>query len=103
SLVGKYCPPAARARALEMRHNLLAALRNDHATLPWMGPDTRAEATAKLEAFAVKIEYTDRWRDYSALKIDRRSYAENVVRASESDFAGRLDKIGKPVDRTEWD
>src|SRR5437870_3236253 len=82
--VEKYFPPAAKARALEMVHNLLAALRNDLATLPWMGPETRAEATAKLEAFAVKIGYTDRWRDYSALKIDRRSYAENVVRASES-------------------
>jgi putative endopeptidase len=100
--VEKYFPPAAKARALEMVHNLLAALRDDLATLPWMGPETRAQATAKLEAFAVKIGYTDKWRDYSALKIDRRSYAENVVRASEFDFARRLNKIGKPVDRTEW-
>ena len=100
--VQKYFPPAAKARALEMVHNLLAALRDDLATLPWMGPETRAQAAAKLEAFAVKIGYTDKWRDYSALKIDRRSYAENVVRASEFDFARRLNKIGKPVDRTEW-
>ena len=100
--VQKYFPPAAKARALEMVHNLLAALRDDLATLPWMGPETRAQAAAKLEAFAVKIGYTDKWRDYSALKIDRRSYAENLVRASEFDFARRLNKIGKPVDRTEW-
>ena len=100
--VQKYFPPAAKARALEMVHNLLAALRDDLQTLPWMGPETRAQATAKLEAFAVKIGYTDKWRDYSALKVDRRSYAENLVRASEFDFARRLNKIGKPVDRTEW-
>ena len=100
--VQKYFPPAAKARALEMVHNLLAALRDDLKTLPWMGPETRAQATAKLEAFAVKIGYTDKWRDYTALKIDRRSYAENLVRASEFDFARRLNKIGKPVDRTEW-
>lgn len=100
--VQKYFPPAAKARALEMVHNLLAALRDDLETLPWMGPETRAQATAKLEAFAVKIGYTDKWRDYAALKIDRRSYAENLVRASEFDFARRLNKIGKPVDRTEW-
>ena len=100
--VQKYFPPAAKARALEMVHNLLAALRDDLGTLPWMGPETRAQATAKLEAFAVKIGYTDKWRDYTALKIDRRSYAENLVRASEFDFARRLTKIGKPVDRTEW-
>jgi len=100
--VQKYFPPAAKARALEMVHNLIAALRDDLQTLPWMGPQTRTQATAKLEAFAVKIGYTDKWRDYAALKIDRRSYAENVVRASEFDFARRLNKIGKPVDRTEW-
>ena len=100
--VQKYFPPAAKARALEMVHNLLAALRDDLETLPWMGPETRAQATAKLQAFAVKIGYTDKWRDYKALKIDRSSYAENLVRASEFDFARRLNKIGKPVDRTEW-
>jgi len=100
--VQKYFPPAAKARALEMVHNLIGALRDDFETLPWMGPDTRKQATAKLEAFAVKIGYTDKWRDYSALKIDRGSYAENQLRGAEFDFARRLNKIGKPVDRTEW-
>jgi putative endopeptidase len=100
--VQKYFPPAAKARALEMVHNLIAALRDDFETLPWMGPETRAEATAKLEAFALKIGYTDKWRDYSGLKIDRKSYAENQLRGAEFDFARRLNKIGKPVDRTEW-
>jgi putative endopeptidase len=100
--VQKYFPPAAKARALEMVHNLLAALKDDLQTLPWMGAETRAQATAKLEAFMLKIGYTDKWRDYSALKIDRRSYAENMRRASEFDFTRRLGKIGKPVDRTEW-
>ena len=100
--VQKYFPPQAKARALEMVHNLIAALRDDLHTLPWMGPDTRTQATAKLEAFAVKIGYTDNWRDYSALNIDRRSYADNQVRGAEFDFARRLNKIGKPVDRTEW-
>ncbi|MCU1317569.1 MAG: peptidase [Candidatus Acidoferrum typicum] len=100
--VQKYFPPQAKARALEMVDNLIAALRDDLHTLPWMGPDTRTQATAKLEAFAVKIGYTDNWRDYSALNIDRRSYAENQVRGAQFDFARRLNKIGKPVDRTEW-
>jgi putative endopeptidase len=100
--VQKYFPPEAKARALEMVHNLIAALRDDLQTLPWMGSDTRTQATAKLEAFAVKIGYTDKWRDYSALKIDRTSFAENQLRGAEFDFARRLNKIGKPVDRTEW-
>src|SRR6266581_533148 len=74
--VQKYFPPEAKARALEMVHNLIAALRDDLQTLPWMGPATRTQATAKLQAFAVKIGYTDKWRDYSALKIDRSYYGE---------------------------
>ena len=84
--VQKYFPPAAKARALEMVHNLIAALRDDLQTLPWMGPETRKQANAKLEAFALKIGYTDKWRDYSALKIDRSSYSENQLRGAEFDF-----------------
>src|ERR1700687_2017170 len=67
-----------------------------------MAPDTRAQAAAKLEAFAVKIGYPDKWRDYSALKIDRQNYLENFERAAGFDLQRRLNKIGKPVDRTEW-
>ncbi len=100
--VQEYFPPAAKAHALVMVHNLISALHDDLQTLPWMSPETRAQATAKLEAFAVKIGYPDKWRDYSALKIDRVSYLENQKRASEFDFQRRLAKIGKPVDRTEW-
>jgi len=100
--VQKYFPPEAKAHALEMVHNLIAALRDDLQTLPWMGPETRAQAAAKLEAFAVKIGYPDKWRDYSALKIDRESYLQNFERAAGFDLQRRLNKIGKPVDRTEW-
>jgi len=100
--VQKYFPPEAKARALEMVRNLIAALNDDLQTLSWMGPQTRAQAAAKLKAFAVKIGYTDKWRDYSALKIERASYLQNTLRGAEFDFARRLDKIGKPVDRTEW-
>jgi putative endopeptidase len=100
--VQKYFPPEAKAHAVVMVHNLINALHDDLQTLSWMSPETRAQATAKLEAFAIKIGYTDKWRDYSALKIDRISFAANQRRASAFDFQRRLEKIGKPVDRTEW-
>jgi predicted metalloendopeptidase len=100
--VQKYFPPEAKARALELVHNLLAALRDDLQTLPWMSPATRKAAIEKLEAFGIKIGYPDKWRDYSALKIDRSSYARNVFRAAEFENARDLAKIGKPVDRDEW-
>ncbi len=100
--VQKYFPPEAKAHALEMVHNLIAALRDDLKTLPWVGPETRAQASAKLEAFTVKIGYPDKWRDYSALNVDRSSYLQNLQRGAEFDFQRRLNNIGKPVDRTEW-
>src|SRR5208283_1472692 len=100
--VKDYFPPAAKAHAKEMVNNLLAALRADIPTLSWMGPDTKKEALAKLEAFLVKIGYPDKWRDYSRLSVDRQSYLANLRRSIEFEYARQLDKIGKPVDRTEW-
>jgi putative endopeptidase len=100
--VKKYFPPAAKARAKEMVNNLIAALRSDIPTLSWMGPESKQQALAKLEAFNVKIGYTEKWRDYSKLTIDRVSYEANAKRAIEFEQARQLAKIGKPVDRTEW-
>src|SRR5579864_6025596 len=100
--VQKYFPPEAKARALDLVHNLLAALRDDLQTLPWMSPATRKAAIEKLEAFTIKIGYPDKWRDYSALKIDRSSYVSNTFRATQFENARDLAKIGKPVDRGEW-
>ncbi|HWZ87121.1 MAG TPA: M13 family metallopeptidase, partial [Thermoanaerobaculia bacterium] len=100
--VRDYFPPEAKARADAMVKNLIAALREDLATLPWMGEATRKAALAKLDAFDPKIGYPDKWRDYSALKIDRGAYILNLQRANEFEFKRDLTKVGKPVDRTEW-
>jgi putative endopeptidase len=100
--VEKYFPPQAKARALDMVHNLLAALRDDLQTLSWMSPATRQAAIAKLQAFQLKIGYPDKWRDYSALKIENGGYLANLRRATQFENARDLAKIGKPVDRQEW-
>ncbi len=100
--VQKYFPPAAKARAKEMVNNLVAALRSDIPTLAWMGPETKKQAIAKMEAFTVKIGYPDKWRDYSKLSIDRASYNVNARRSHEFEQARQLARIGKPVDRLEW-
>ncbi|HZE72296.1 MAG TPA: M13 family metallopeptidase [Pyrinomonadaceae bacterium] len=100
--VEKHFPPQAKARALAMVQNLIAALRDDLSDLSWMSDATRKRATAKLEAFARKIGYPDKWRDYSGLKVDRSSYLDNLARAQLFDFNRQLGKIAKPVDRTEW-
>lgn len=95
-------PPAAKARALEMVRNLEAALKTDIATLSWMSEPTRKQAIVKLDAFLNKIGYPDKWRDYSSLQVDRASYIGNRFRASTFGKHRELNKIGKPVDKTEW-
>jgi putative endopeptidase len=100
--VEKYFPPEAKARAREMVMNLIAALKSDIPALDWMGPDTKKAALEKLNAFQIKIGYPDKWRDYSALSVDRNAYLPNVRRAVSFENARDLNKIGKPVDRTEW-
>jgi putative endopeptidase len=100
--VKKYFPPEAKARAQEMVNNLIAALRDDLKTLPWMSEATRKQALAKLDAFGTKIGYPDKWRDYSAYKVNRGPYVLNLLDGHEFEFNRDLNKIGKPVDRTEW-
>jgi len=94
--------PESKTRVLNMVKNLKAVLKDDIKELDWMGSDTRTNATAKLDAFAQKIGYPDKWRDYSGLRIDRDSYLWNVLRGEQFEFKRQLAKIGKPVDRQEW-
>ena len=93
---------AAKQRALTMVRNLEAALKSDITTLSWMSEPTRKQAIVKLEAFMNKIGYPDKWRDYSTLPVDRSAYQTNRFRVSKFNEDRDWDKIGKPVDRTEW-
>jgi predicted metalloendopeptidase len=100
--VEKAFPPAAKARALAMVRNLETALKSDLTTLSWMSDATRKQAIVKLEAFLNKIGYPDKWRDYSALTVDRTSYQANRFRVGAFNERRDWAKIGKPVDRMEW-
>ena len=100
--VQKYFPPEAKARALDMVNHLTAALRDDLKTLSWMGPATRKQALEKLSASTRKIGYPDKWRDYSAYVVNHGPLVLNQMRGAQFEFKRDLDKIGKPVDRTQW-
>src|ERR1019366_9051582 len=83
--------------------NLLSAYRQSIAKLDWMGPETRQQAMVKLSKFTPKIGYPDRCRDYSALSIDRNDLVGNVMRARDFEFRRKIAKLGRPVDRGEWE
>jgi putative endopeptidase len=100
--VEKYFPPQNKARMEALVRNLLDAYRRDIETLDWMGPGTKKGAQSKLAKLVTKIGYPNTWRDYGALQISRDDLWGNVVRANEFEYRRNLDKLGKPVDRSEW-
>jgi len=101
--VQKKFPPEAKQQVLDILHGIRAALKQDLAGLPWMTEATRAKALDKLALIEERIGYPDAWRDYSGLAVDRGPYALNMMRANAFENARQLAKIGKPVDRNDWD
>jgi len=101
--VARYFPPESKARMDLLVRNLLAAYKADIDTLAWMGPATRAKAQEKLARITTKIGYPDHWRDYGALTIAGGDLMGNVTRARAFEYDRNLAKLGKPIDRTEWD
>ncbi|MGZ4731316.1 MAG: M13 family metallopeptidase [Terriglobales bacterium] len=91
-----------KQRMLKMVDALEKSLDQDIRTLPWMTEETKKQAKVKLDAIRNKIGYPDVWRDYSSLKIVRGDLLGNFLRANEFEAKRQIAKIGKPVDRNEW-
>lgn len=100
--VQRHFPPGAKARIDELVANLRAAYRMSINDLEWMTPQTRERALAKLDKFTAKVGYPAKWRDYSALVIDRNDLYGNYQRGYAVDHDRELAKLGGPVDTDEW-
>jgi putative endopeptidase len=100
--VAKYFPPEAKAAADDLVKNIIASMGDRIRQLGWMAPETKTKALQKLAAFTPKIGYPDHWRDYSALQISRDDLVGNVARAHAFEYQRDLNKLGKPIDRSEW-
>ena len=100
--VEKHFPPAAKAKMQKLVKNLIEAYRQDIQTLDWMSSETKTKALDKLAKFTPKIGYPDKWRDYSSLEIRKDDLLGNSRRSAAYELAYDLAKLGKPVDRDEW-
>lgn len=100
--VKKYFPPEAKREAKQMVENIRLVMRKNIMTLPWMSPETKKAALSKLDRMEVRVGYPSKWRDYTSLHIERDNYVDNIMRANEFLVRRDLNKIGKPLDRTEW-
>jgi len=100
--VARHFPPEAKERMDEMIANLRMAFQISIDELEWMGPKTKEQAQEKLRKFTPKIGYPSRWRDYSSLEIRADDLVGNIQRATEFEFQRNVDKLGGPIDRSEW-
>ncbi len=104
--VEKMFPAEAKAKAMKMIKNVMRAYEIRINNLTWMSAETKTKAIEKLNKLTIKIGYPDKWEDYSALAVkspeDGGSYFQNVRNISNWRWAKELDKLGKPVDKTEW-
>jgi predicted metalloendopeptidase len=104
--VEKMFPAEAKAKAMKMIKNVMRAYEIRINNLTWMSAETKTKAIEKLNKLTIKIGYPDKWEDYSALAVkspeDGGSYFQNVKNISNWRWAKELDKLGKPVDKTEW-
>jgi putative endopeptidase len=92
----------AKADALKMVQEIKGAMKRDIEDAAWMSKETKAAAQIKLQAVIDRIGYPDQWQDYSALRIVPNDAIGNLQRSLAFHNARRIAKIGKPVDRGEW-
>lgn len=104
--VEKYFPAGAKEQMETYIDYLKKAFKQHIDNLDWMSDVTKTKAQEKLAEFSVKIAYPDQWKDYSKLQLtapkDGGTYYGNLMKVSEWQYAKNLDKVGKPVDKTEW-
>ncbi|RMF43367.1 MAG: M13 family peptidase [Planctomycetota bacterium] len=100
--VERHFPPEAKRRMDEMVENLKRAFAKRIVELEWMSPVTKKAAHEKLSKFTTKIGYPDKWKDYSKLIIRPDDLVGNYFRAAEVEYNRQVERLGGPIDRTEW-
>jgi putative endopeptidase len=99
----EYFNEKAKKRYEDMVENVRSAYKARIEKLDWMTDSTKKKALAKLATITKKVGYPDKWKDFSSLKVDRGAYVLNAMRANKWWNDYYMNKLGKPVDRTEWE
>ena len=100
--VKKYFAPEAKARMLELVDNLKKVYRSRIEKLDWMSAETKAKALVKMDKIIQKIGYPDKWKNFDDIDIKRDAYFENAQAVGRHKYKEMIEKLAKPVDKTEW-
>jgi putative endopeptidase len=101
--VAKVFSPELKASTVDMVHRIEDSMAIRIQKLDWMSPETKEQALKKLHGIRNKIGYPDKWRDYSSVNLTRTDFAGNMARSNSFEHRRDINKIGKPLDRGEWD
>ena len=101
--VKEYFNEKAKKRYSDLVEAIRDAYKDRIKNLAWMSDETKKKAVDKLNSITKKVGYPDKWKDFSAMKIENTAYVTNMMNANEWWFNYNINKLGKPVDRTEWD
>lgn len=99
----KYFDSTTKKRYSDLVENIREAYRERIKNLDWMSDSTKQKALTKLNAMTKKVGYPDKWKDFSAMEISKESYVQNMINAKKWWHEHEVNKLGKPIDRTEWE
>jgi predicted metalloendopeptidase len=100
--VTQHFPAESKARMESLVSHLMQAYKESIESLPWMSEPTRKAAQQKLAKMNVKVGYSKKWRDYSALEIQSDDLVGNILRFHVFESRRQIARLGHPVDRDEW-
>ena len=80
--VKEYFPEKTKQRYIDMVEAIRDAYKERIMHLTWMSDSTKQKALIKLSKVTKKVGYPDKWKDFSALVIDRGPWVLNMQRAS---------------------
>src|SRR6202022_4975988 len=84
--------------AKEMIQGIKGAFDRNLAQVEWMDDAARAASKEKLKKINNKVGYTEKWRDYSSMRIGKESLLANVAEAARFETKRDLDRRGNPGD-----
>ena len=101
--VKEYFNETAKKRYEDLVEAVRDACKDRITKLEWMSEETKTKAYDKLAKMKKKVGYPDKWKDFSAMQIAKVSFIENVQNANQWWHQYNVNKLGKPVNRDEWE
>ena len=93
--------PESKAATDRFVHEIAGAMGQAIDKLDWMDAATKARAHENHDPHANLIGYPKKWKTYD-IEPKANSYHDNTLAARAADLRRRLAKVGKPVDREEF-